>query len=191
MSRFNLPLSSPSYWYSNSLTRNGSYLRPRFCRRQQSGKASSKPQVFLGSTASSMPETVSYCPVRCHIFLPVASRFLPFSLQPDTEAASTHFCKHIQCSTSTLSRLQGTEQGTFIHNSPSSTVHYSHALLALGKSAVIQQAWKEEEILPTVMVPEPLLALVPSRGFFVLDRCLVLTCLPRCSEITDPVQDVG
>lgn len=55
----------------------------------------------------------------------------------------THLRKHVQCSTSTLTRLQGPEQGALVHDPSPSAVHHTHPLLALGKGAVIQQACEE------------------------------------------------
>lgn len=76
---------------------------------------------------------------------------LPFSTVG--RLPGTYFREHVQRGSSTLTRLQGPEQGAFVHNPAPSTVHHAHPLLALGKSAVIQQTWKRGKSSPEATVP--------------------------------------
>lgn len=47
--------------------------------------------------------------------------------------------KDVKACSSTLSRLQGSEQSLLIDDAPSSTVHNLHAFLAFGKAFIVKQ----------------------------------------------------
>lgn len=118
----------------------GSYLKSGFAESQH-GCLSSMLWMLL---------PLSRIPLKGHTgssgsWAPLLSAPLP--------PAGTHLCKDVQRGTSTLTRLQGPEQGPLVHDPSPSAVHHAHALLALGEGAVVQQAWKEGRALLRPRVP--------------------------------------